>query len=452
MKICCVGAGYIGVPGMAVMARNVPDIRITVVDLDEARITAWNTGPPPVYEPGLEEIVNATRGRNLFFSTNVKAAMAESDIIFVAVGTPAKQGGNGTNGVADLRNVEAVARMICEVATSPKIIVEKSTTPVRTAEAIQQILAANCASTRCQVLSNPEFSAQGSAVADLQDPDRVLIGGETTTDGEYAVAVLASLYARWVPRARILVTSLWSAELSKLVANAFLAQRISSINSVAALCEATGADVGEVAVAVGRDTRIGPEGLRPSVGFGGASFRKDILNLVYLCEHYGLQMVAAYWEQVVRMNDWQKQRFSGRIVRALFNTLAGKRIAVLGFAFKPDTDDVRESPAISVVRDLLAEQAEVAVFDPRVPEERIREALVEAGADTTHLTVVPDALAAAAGAHALVILTEWAEFAALDYTVVLAGMNRPAFVFDGRNLLDLPALRRLGFEAHGIGK
>lgn len=437
---------------MAVIAQKAPDITVTVVDMNAARIAAWGSDVLPVYEPGLDVIVRECRGRNLFFSTDVAGAINAADIIFVAVNTPTKTYGVGAGRAADLRYIESVARTIADVATSPKIIVEKSTIPVKTAEAIQTILAANTRGLKFQVLSNPEFLAEGTAVADLFNPDRVLIGGERTPEGEQAIERLASVYARWVPPERIIKTNLWSSELSKLVANAFLAQRISSINSISALCEATGADVDEVANAIGKDSRIGAKFLKASVGFGGSCFQKDILNLVYLCQHFGLPEVAAYWEGVVKMNDWQKQRFAGRIVKSLFNTVADKRIAVLGFAFKKDTNDTRESAAISVCRDLLAEQANVVVYDPKVPAAEIVRDVLGAGVSNPRLTVVSSAYEAAKGAHAVAVVTEWDEFKTLDYARIYDAMMKPAFLFDGRNITDLAKLRGLGFRAHGIGK
>lgn len=443
-----------GGPTMAMIAHKAPDITVTVVDLNAARIAAWNSDELPIYEPGLDDIVKQARGKNLFFSTDVKAAIAAADIVFVSVNTPTKTYGVGAGRAADLRYIESVARTIAEVATTPKIIVEKSTIPVKTAETIQQIIKANGNGSVCQVLSNPEFLAEGTAVADLLNPDRVLIGGERTPEGDAAVETLASVYARWVPRERIITTNLWSSELSKLVANAFLAQRISSINAISALCEATGADVDEVANAIGKDSRIGPKFLKASVGFGGSCFQKDILNLVYLCERFGLPEVAAYWESVVKMNDWQKHRFAERVVSTLFNTVADKKIALLGFAFKKDTNDTRESAAISVARDLLSEQANVVVYDPKVPADQIRADVLGGrdAPDNPRLTVADDAYAAAVGAHALVVLTEWDEFKTLDFERIYAGMHKPAFVFDGRNILDLAKLAALGFRATGIGK
>jgi UDPglucose 6-dehydrogenase len=452
MKICCIGAGYVGGPTMAVIAQKAPSITVTVVDMNEARIGAWNSDVLPIYEPGLDEVVEECRGRNLFFSTDVTKGIREADIIFVAVNTPTKTYGVGAGRAADLTYIESVARTIAEVATTPKIIVEKSTIPVKTAEAITTILDANSNGLKFQVLSNPEFLAEGTAIADLHNPDRVLIGGERTPEGEKAIQALADVYAHWVPRDRIIMTNLWSSELSKLVANAFLAQRISSINSISALCEATGADVDEVARAIGRDSRIGPKFLKASVGFGGSCFQKDILNLVYLCQHFGLPEVASYWEAVVKMNDWQKSRFAARIVRTLFNTVARKRIAIWGFAFKKDTNDTRESAAINVCRDLLDEHAEVVVYDPKVPAEQIMLDVLGKGCTNDRLRIAHSAEEAAAGAHAIAVITEWDEFKHVNYQAVYAGMPKPAFLFDGRNILDLAKLREIGFRAFGIGK
>jgi UDPglucose 6-dehydrogenase len=452
MKITCLGAGYVGGPTMAMIAAKCPDIEVTVVDPNAARIAAWNSDRLPVYEPGLDEVVRSARGRNLHFKTDVEAAIRAGDIIFVCVGTPTKTYGVGAGRAADLRYIESAARMIADVSEGSKIIVEKSTIPVKTAEAMNTILRSNSKNGQFQVLSNPEFLAEGTAIADLLQPDRILIGGERTPEGEAAMEKLGGVYARWVPRERIITTNLWSSELSKLVANAFLAQRISSINSISALCEATGADVDEVANAIGRDSRIGPKFLKASVGFGGSCFQKDILNLVYLCEHFGLPEVAAYWESVVRMNDWQKGRFTRKIVSTLFNTVSGKRIAVLGFAFKKDTNDTRESAAISVVRGLLEENATVVVYDPKVPADDIRRDVLGAGTTDEQLVVATSAKEAAAGAHGLAVLTEWDEFKTLDFTAIHGGMHKPAFVFDGRNILPRAELEKIGFRVFAIGK
>ncbi len=452
MKICCIGAGYVGGPTMAMIALKAPGIQVTVVDMNAARIAAWNSDTLPIYEPGLDDVVRQRRGKNLFFSTDVVGTIKAADVIFVAVNTPTKSYGVGAGRAADLRYIESVARTIAEVSDGTKIVVEKSTIPVKTAETIKDILAANSRGAKFQVLSNPEFLAEGTAIADLLNPDRVLIGGERTPEGELAVKTLVSVYAHWVPIDRIITTNLWSSELSKLVANAFLAQRISSINSISALCEATGADVDEVANAIGRDSRIGAKFLKASVGFGGSCFQKDILNLAYLCEKFGLPEVSAYWESVVKMNDWQKHRFAARIVSSLYNSVAGKRIAVLGFAFKKDTNDTRESAAIAVCQDLLDEQANVVVYDPKVSAVEVNRDLFGANTPNPRLSVAADPYAAVVGAHALAVLTEWDEFKRLDFAKIYAVMAKPAFIFDGRNILELDKLRALGFRTSGIGK
>jgi UDPglucose 6-dehydrogenase len=436
---------------MAMIAAKCPHIEVRVVDTNAERVAAWNSEVLPVYEPGLHAVVKQARGRNLFFSTEIEEAIRVSDLIFVSVATPTKTYGVGAGRAADLRYVELAARTIARVSEGPKIIVEKSTLPVRTAEAILTILRANSPTGQFQVLSNPEFLAEGTAMADLESPDRVLIGGEPTPAGQRAVETLAGIYATWVPRDRILTTNLWSSELSKLVSNAFLAQRISSINSISALCEVTGADVDEVAHAIGRDSRIGPKFLKASVGFGGSCFQKDILNLVYLCRHFNLPEVAAYWERVVEMNDWQKKRFAERMVNDLFNTVTGKRLAVLGFAFKKDTNDTRETPAKYVCRDLLAEGAQVVVYDPKVSPEQIR---LDVLGDTPNpnLEIAPTALDACAGTHAIAVLTEWDEFKTLDFAAIRQAMHKPAFIFDGRNILPHQQLTELGFRVAAIGK
>ena len=451
------GAGYVGGPTMAMIARKCPEIRVNVVDIDPLKIAAWNSDSLPVFEPDLAEIIFLTRGKNLFFSEDVAEGIRRADIIFMCLPTPTKSYGVGAGKAPDMKFIESSARQIAEESEGDKIIVEKSTVPVRTAESVKRILDANEKNLRFDILSNPEFLAEGSAVRDLEFPDRVLIGREISPEGERASRILVDIYLRWVPREKIITTNLWSSELSKLTANAFLAQRISSINSISMLCEATGANINEVALAIGTDSRIGNKFLKPSVGFGGSCFQKDILNLVYLCEHFGLPEVATYWRQVVEMNDQQKHRFSQRIVSKLFNTVAGKRIAILGFAFKKDTNDTRESPAITVCRDLLAEEAHLAIYDPRVPRDRILEDLeITSGElpeeDGNSVDIVNDAYEACEGAHAVVILTEWDEFKSLDFEKTYHSMKNPAFVFDGRNILDLQNLRKIGFEAVGIGK
>lgn len=450
MKICCIGAGYVGGPTMAMIAHKCKDHTVKVVDINQARIDAWNSDELPVFEPGLDDIVKASRGVNLFFTTEVDEAIREADMIFISVNTPTKTYGVGAGRAADLRFIEKCARKIAEVAEDDKIVVEKSTLPVRTAESVKRILEANSNGRSFQILSNPEFLAEGTAMEDLNDPDRVLIGGDQSPEGKAAIQKLVDVYAAWVPRERILTTNLWSSELSKLTANAFLAQRISSINAISALCEATEANVDEVAHSIGTDSRIGPKFLKSSVGFGGSCFQKDILNLVYLCEHFGLPEVAAYWNGVIEMNDYQKHRFCRRVVSTMFNTVSDKKIAVLGFAFKKDTNDTRESAAIYICKDLLEEQADLAIYDPKVPEKQIRADLGLADDDSS-ITVYEDAYTATKDAHAILILTEWDEFKALDYKKIYDSMNLPAFLFDGRNILDLETLREIGFEASGIG-
>lgn len=431
-----------------------------MVDISQAQIDAWNTQDLPIYEPGLLDVVNECRGRNLFFSTNIDEEIQAADIIFISVNTPTKTQGIGAGRAANIKNCELCARKIAEVATTPKIVVEKSTVPVRTAQAITRVLKANDKGIDYQVLSNPEFLAEGTAIGDLMKPDRVLIGGQQTPAGLAAAEKLVSVYAHWVPREKILTTNLWSSELSKLVANAFLAQRVSSINSISALCEATGADVSEISRAVGMDDRIGRRFLQPSVGFGGSCFQKDILNLVYLCETYGLNECAAYWNQVVLMNDYQKKRFSEKIVAKMFNTVTGKKIAMLGYAFKKDTGDVRETPSMFVLRDLLQEQAKIHVYDPQVRREDMwiemdyTCGINHGNTPTLDASVITatDPYEACDGAHALLVLTEWDEFKEYDYERIYKSMAKPAFVFDGRNLLDPAKLRAIGFEVHSIGK
>ena len=436
---------------MAMIAYKCKDYKVTVVDISQARIDAWNSDKLPVYEPGLDDIVKSCRDKNLFFSTDVDKAIRESEMIFISVNTPTKTYGSGAGRAADLRFFEKCARRIADVAESGKIVVEKSTLPVRTAESIKRIIDANSRGRKFQILSNPEFLAEGTAMADLENPDRVLIGGEQTPEGHAAIQKLVDVYAHWVPSEKILTTNVWSSELSKLTANAFLAQRISSINSISALCEATEANVEEVAHAIGTDSRIGPKFLRASVGFGGSCFQKDILNLVYLCEHFGLPEVAAYWNSVVEMNDYQKRRFSQRVISKMFNTVADKKIAVLGFAFKKDTNDTRESAAIYVCKHLLEEQAQLAIYDPKVSEAKIRQDL-QLSEDDTSVTVCADAYAATKDAHAVLILTEWDEFKELDFQKIYDQMYQPAFLFDGRNLIDSNLLREIGFEAYDIGR
>lgn len=458
-KICCIGAGYVGGPTMAVIAQKCPDIQVTVVDLNVERIAKWNDPNVeniPIYEPGLSAVVAEARGRNLFFSTEVDQAIEEAEMIFISVNTPTKTYGAGKGQAADLKYIELCARQIARVAKTDKIVVEKSTLPVRTAEAIKSILHNTGNGVKYQILSNPEFLAEGTAVQDLFHPDRVLIGGDTSLEGQQAIQALVDVYSRWVPTDRILTTNLWSSELSKLVANAFLAQRVSSINSISELCEKTGANVSEVSRAIGMDSRIGPKFLKSSVGFGGSCFQKDILNLVYIAKSYGLNEVADYWEQVILMNDHQKRRFAKNIVTTLYNTVADKKIAFLGWAFKKDTNDTRESAAIYVANDLLFEQAKITVFDPKVTEQQMLEDLnyLQTRSESENarlLQAAPDPYLACEGAHAIAVLTEWDEFKTYDWETIYHKMNKPAFVFDGRNVLDGEKLTGLGFIYQCIG-
>ncbi len=433
---------------MAVIAKQCPHHRVVLVDINAERIAAWNSEQLPIYEPGLEEIVFSTRDKNLFFSTESDRHIAEADMIFVSVNTPTKTFGRGAGRAADLQYWETTARQILENSTSSKIVVEKSTLPVRTAEAMERILNSNDKGLFFDVISNPEFMAEGTAIRDMQEPDRVLIGGRETLSGQKAVQALVDVYAQWVPRDQIITANLWSSELSKLAANAFLAQRISSINAISAICEKTEADVTEVAHVIGMDRRIGPNFLRASVGFGGSCFKKDILNLVYLCEFYGLEDVAKYWEQVVQMNEYQMSSFVSKMVAAMFNTVAEKRIALFGVAFKAHTSDTRESPALTICRALLEERAHVVLCDPHALD-NARFALSDVA---DRLEFEPDPYAAAKEAHAIAVITEWPQYRELDYATIHKAMVQPAFIFDGRNLLDHQMLYEIGFNVYAVGK
>lgn len=459
-KICCIGAGYVGGPTMSVIAQKCPDIQVTVVDMNPKRVAAWNDDNLdnlPIYEPGLAQVVEEARGRNLFFSTQVEEAIDDAQMIFISVNTPTKTYGKGKGMAADLKNIELCARQIAKVATSDKIVVEKSTLPVRTAEALKSILDDTGNGVHFEILSNPEFLAEGTAIQDLINPDRILIGGDSTEKGQEAKNALTSVYENWIPKDRILQTNVWSSELSKLTANAFLAQRVSSINSISELCEVTGADVNEVSKAIGTDSRIGSKFLKASVGFGGSCFQKDILNLVYIAKSYGLHEVADYWEQVIIMNDHQKKRFTERMMSNMYNTVAGKKIVMLGWAFKKDTNDTRESASIYVADALLDEQAEILVYDPKVTAEQIYADLdyLNTRPETENrklLTVVNDPMEAMDDAHAIAILTEWDEFKTYDWEAIYNMMLKPAFIFDGRKLLDSKKIKAIGFNHFAIGE
>jgi len=458
--ICCIGAGYVGGPTMTVIAHKCPEIKVTVVDINPERIARWNDDDLdqlPVYEPGLAELVGQTRGKNLFFSTDVEGAIKEADMIFISVNTPTKTYGKGKGQAADLKYIELSARTIAKASKSDKIVVEKSTLPVRTAQAIKNILENTSNGIHFEILSNPEFLAEGTAITDLLEADRVLIGGDDTPSGKEAKNALSAIYEHWLPKERILQTNVWSSELSKLVANAFLAQRVSSINAISALCEKTDANVDEVAKAIGQDSRIGPKFLKASVGFGGSCFQKDILNLVYIAKSYGLEEVAAYWEQVVLMNDYQKRRFADQIIQTLYNTVSGKKITFFGWAFKKDTNDTRESAAIYVADALIEEKAEIHVYDPKVSKEQMLTDLNRLGTRTEeenkrYLKVIDDPYRAAEEAHAIAIMTEWDQFKALDYEKIYTLMLKPAFVFDGRRIIDKGALDRIGFKTYKLGE
>jgi len=459
-SICCIGAGYVGGPTMAVMAQKNPDIKITVVDLNAQRIADWNNDDLtqlPIFEPGLDQVVKEARGRNLFFSTNVEEAIDQAQMIFISVNTPTKTYGAGKGMAADLKYIELCARQIAKVATTNKIVVEKSTLPVKTAHAIKSILNHTGNGVKFQILSNPEFLAEGTAITDLTHPDRVLIGGDQTPEGQQAIQALVDVYATWVPKAQILTTNIWSSELSKLVANAFLAQRVSSINAISELCEATQANVEEVAEAIGMDSRIGPKFLKASVGFGGSCFQKDILNLVYISKSLGLHQVADYWEQVIIMNNHQRDRFAKNIVQTLYNTVSDKKIAFLGWAFKKDTNDTREAAAIYVADKLMDEQAKISVYDPKVSAKQMQFDINYLNTRTeaqnqTYLSTQDNPYDAVKGAHAIAVLTEWDEFKTYDWQRIYNSMNKPAFIFDGRNLLDKQALESIGFKVKAIGK
>ena len=447
-NILCIGAGYVGGPTMTVIANKCPNYKITVVDISKERIAAWNSSKLPIFEPGLEERVLKVRGKNLFFSTDIDICIDQADIIFVSVNTPTKSFGKGAGKAADLQFIEQTARRIKENSKSDKIVVEKSTLPVRAAETLEKILHSGSNGVHFEIISNPEFMAEGSGIRDMEFPDRVLIGSKDTPSGLAARQELVDLYLHWVPKENLVTTNLWSSELSKLVSNAFLAQRISSINSIAAICEATEADVTEVSNAVGRDSRIGSKFLNAGPGFGGSCFRKDLLNLVYLCEHYKLNEVASFWEQVVALNDYQMERFVNRILQAMFNTLVDKKLAIFGFAFKPDTGDTRDAPAIYICKRLLEEKAQLRITDPHALQNARKDLEgIDHSAD-----YMDDPYKAAEGVHGIALITEWAEYRKLDFKKIFEKMEKPAFIFDGRNHLNHKELYDIGFNVYSVGK
>ena len=447
-NILCIGAGYVGGPTMAMIAFKCPQYKVTAVDINPERIKQWNSEPLPIFEPGLEEVVQKCRGKNLFFNTDIEKGIKEADIVFVSVNTPTKSFGAGAGMAADLQYWEKTARQIRDCAESPKIVVEKSTLPVKTSLAMERILTSDSDEIYFDVLSNPEFLAEGTAIKDLEAPDRVLIGSHETETGLRAREALVEIYANWVPKEKIITTNLWSSELSKLAANAFLAQRISSINAISALCEKTDADVDEVAKAIGMDSRVGEKFLQASVGFGGSCFQKDILNLVYLCRFYGLEEAADYWEGVVRINNYQKDRFVLNMLNAMFNTLAGKKICLFGFAFKANTGDTRESPGLFIARELAEEKAELVITDP----EALENARIDLKDLEPKIAYVDDPYEAAEKSHAIAVITEWQLYRDLDYDRIYNAMVKPAFIFDGRNILDHHKLFEMGFNVFPLGK
>jgi UDPglucose 6-dehydrogenase len=445
---------------MTVIASQCPEIVVNVADINPERIALWNhedLNQLPIYEPGLAELVAKQRSKNLFFTTELERAVDEADIIFISVNTPTKTYGKGKGKAADLKYVELAARMIGKVSKRDKIVVEKSTLPVRTAQTLKSILENTGNGVKFEILSNPEFLAEGTAIDDLLNADRVLIGGDNTPSGIEAKDALSSIYEHWLPKDRILQTNVWSSELSKLVANGFLAQRVSSINAISALCEKTDANVDEVAKAIGLDSRIGSKFLKSSVGFGGSCFQKDILNLVYIARSYGLNEVADYWNQVIMMNDYQKSRFADKITASLYNTVSGKKITFFGWAFKKDTNDTRESPAIYVADALIEDRAEVTVYDPKVTKAQMLSDLNYLGTRSSeenerYLNVVNDPYTAVDKSHGIAILTEWNEFKSYDYDRIFNQMLKPAFIFDGRRLFNSDLLKEKGFKVYTIGE
>ena len=446
-NILCIGAGYVGGPTMAMIAYKCPQYRVTLVDINPTRIAAWNSDELPIYELGLDEIVRATRGKNLFFSTDIQSGIRDNDIIFVSVNTPTKTYGAGAGMAADLQYWEKTARQILQYSESSKIVIEKSTLPVKTAQAMENILR-NAPSSAFEVLSNPEFLAEGTAIKNLENPDRILIGSRETESGLKARETLVEIYANWIPREKIITSNIWSSELSKIVSNAFLAQRISSVNAISALCEKTDADIAEVARVVGMDSRIGNKYLNASVGFGGSCFKKDILNLVYLCRHYGLSEAADYWEGVVKINQYQQERFTLNMLTAMFNTMADKKICLFGFSFKANTGDTRESPAIFIAKKLLEEKAEIVITDPQA----LRNAKADLAGIEGKISFIEDPYKAAAGSHAIAVMTEWDIYRDLDYQQIYDTMIKPASLFDGRNIIDHKKCHKIGFNVYPLGK
>ena len=456
-NICCIGAGYVGGPTMSIIAQKNPKIKVHVVDMNANKIAAWNSENLenlPVYEPGLSKVVKEARGRNLFFSTDVNKHIDEAEMIFISVNTPTKTSGEGKGYAADLKFVEACAKQIAEVSKSNKIIVEKSTVPVRTSEKIKEILISNNSDVNFQILSNPEFLAEGTAMRDLEIPDRVLIGGDNTIEGKKAINSLLEIYASWVPKENILTTNLWSSELSKLTANAFLAQRISSINSLSELCEETGADIEEVSKAIGMDSRIGKSFLKTSVGFGGSCFQKDILNLVYIARSEGLEKVANYWEQILIINKHQRDRFSKKIINLIKKENLKPKVLLLGWAFKKNTNDTRESAAIYVTNNLLNKNIEIDIYDPKVKQSQVDFDLSNINLDYNKSLVnfIEEPFLNVSECNIIAIMTEWDEFKDYDWEKIYIKSNKPTYIFDGRNILEPEKIKKIGFNYIGLGR
>ena len=456
-NICCIGAGYVGGPTMSIIAQKNPNIKVNVVDMNSDKIAAWNSKNLenlPVYEPGLTKVVKATRGKNLFFSSDIEKHINDADMIFISVNTPTKSSGEGKGYAADLRYVEACAKQIAEVSKSDKIVVEKSTVPVRTSDKIKEILKLYNRSVDFQILSNPEFLAEGTAMRDLEIPDRVLIGGDNTPSGKAAIDSLVEIYSSWVPKKNILTTNLWSSELSKLTANAFLAQRISSINSLSELCEATGADIEEVSKAIGMDSRVGSSFLKTSVGFGGSCFQKDILNLVYIARSLKLNKVADYWEQILIINTHQRNRFSHKIMNCIHKNNLKDKILLLGWAFKKNTNDSRESAAIYIAKNLLSNGVKIDIYDPRVDENQIINdlSLFESNFKINNVNVIKEPFKNIKKYNLIAIATEWDEFIYYDWNDIFKKIKKPAFIFDGRNILNKDQIEMIGFNYFSLGR
>lgn len=449
-----------GGPTMAVISDHWPDITITLVDIDKEKIKAWNNEDLeklPIYEPGLKEVVSRNRNKNLFFSTNIEDSIKQADMVFISVNTPTKKSGLGSGYASDLKWVESSAREVARYAKGHTIIVEKSTVPVKTAELIKEILLRSekkldLSKKTFSVLSSPEFLAEGTAIKDLENPDRVLIGGEDIK----SINILKNIYKKWIPEEKILLTNIWSSELSKLIANAFLAQRISSINSISALCENTGAEIKEVVKAIGYDKRIGSKFLNPSPGFGGSCFKKDILNLVYLCRFYGLESVANYWEQVILVNNWQKNRISDLVVQKLFGTVSNKKIVILGFAFKCNTNDTRESPAIQISRNLIDNGAQLFIHDPKVSKKQMENELDlrefhEDKISQGKWSYVENLYNDVENSDAIIITTEWEEYKKINWKKLNNVMRKPSWIFDTRGILNKEEMEKLDLNYWQIG-